>query len=117
RARSGPRESACQNRRPLESFGAMSSTAPKLSKGRRFWQADSLGPLLALILLVAVGTILDHIVNDKDSRKFLSLPNFLNILRQNSFVGIVALGMTFVIILGGIDLAVGSVVALSGGLA
>ena len=76
-----------------------------------------LGPLLALIILIIVGGILDHIVNDPDSRNFLSVANVFNILRQNSFIGIVALGMTFVIILGGIDLAVGSVVALSGGLA
>ena len=76
-----------------------------------------LGPFLALVILVIVGGILDNIVNDPDSRKFLSIANFFNILRQNSFIGIVALGMTFVIILGGIDLAVGSVVAFSGGLA
>ena len=36
------------------------------------------------------------------------LRNWLNILRNNSSVGIIALGMTFVIISGGIDLAVGS---------
>jgi len=41
--------------------------------------------------------------------------NLLNILRQVSFVGIIAMGMTLVITLGGIDLSVGSLVALLGG--
>lgn len=92
--------------------------SPSISARSRLTSALArLGPLLALIILIIVGGILDHIVNDPDSRKFLSIANFFNILRQNSFIGIVALGMTFVIILGGIDLAVGSVVAFSGGLA
>ena len=39
---------------------------------------------------------------------FLSLNNIINVLRNNSIIGIIALGMTFVIISGGIDLSVGS---------
>ena len=42
--------------------------------------------------------------------------NLLNILRQVSFVGIIGLGMTMVITLGGIDLSVGSLVAFLGGI-
>ena len=42
--------------------------------------------------------------------------NLLNILRQVSFVGIIAMGMTLVITLGGIDLSVGSLVAFLGGI-
>ena len=45
---------------------------------------------------------------------FLSEENLLNVLRQNSFVGLVALGMTFVILTGGIDLSVGSLLAVAG---
>lgn len=45
--------------------------------------------------------------------KFLTLDNLLNVLRQISINTIVALGMTFVIITAGIDLSVGSIVALS----
>jgi ribose/xylose/arabinose/galactoside ABC-type transport system permease subunit len=45
---------------------------------------------------------------------FLSLDNFLNIGRQTTLVSIVAIGMTFVIIAGQIDLSVGSTLALSG---
>lgn len=47
------------------------------------------------------------------SPAFLSSRNLINLLRQTSIVGIVAAGMTFVIISGGIDLSVGSVMALS----
>lgn len=71
-------------------------------------------PLAALILLVLATALFEHFV--KHSNSFLSPVNLLNILRQNSMIGIVALGMTFVIILGGIDLSVGAIVAMSGGL-
>jgi ribose transport system permease protein len=76
----------------------------------RFWSAiQNFGPLLALLVLITVAALIDH------DGKFLTVRNFENILRQNSVVGIVALGMTFVIILGGIDLSVGSLTALLGG--
>jgi len=44
---------------------------------------------------------------------FFSLDVFLNLLRDNAFFGIVAIGMTFVILSGGIDLSVGAIVGLS----
>ena len=44
---------------------------------------------------------------------FLSVRNFLNILDQVTVIGIIAVGMTFVILIAGIDLSVGSVLALS----
>lgn len=44
---------------------------------------------------------------------FLTTANLLNILRQVSIIGIIAVGMTFVVIAGGIDLSVGSIMALS----
>jgi ribose/xylose/arabinose/galactoside ABC-type transport system permease subunit len=47
------------------------------------------------------------------SPAFLKFTNVMNILRQTSINGIVAVGMTFVIILAGIDLSVGSVLALA----
>jgi len=46
--------------------------------------------------------------------RFLSPDNLLNILRNTSTVGVIALGMTLVIIAGGIDLSNGSVLAVSG---
>ncbi|MBX3357167.1 MAG: ABC transporter permease [Phycisphaeraceae bacterium] len=66
------------------------------------------GSVVALAMLLLVGSRL--------SESFISIANFNNILRQNSVVGIIAVGMTFVIILGGIDLSVGSLVAMLGGL-
>lgn len=45
---------------------------------------------------------------------FFTVANLSNVLRQNAFIAILAAGMTFVILTGGIDLSVGSVVALSG---
>lgn len=48
------------------------------------------------------------------SRDFLTFSNFLNVSRQISVTAIVAVGMTFVILSAGIDLSVGSVIALTG---
>lgn len=48
------------------------------------------------------------------NKSFLSATNILNILRSMSMTGIIAFGMTFVIIAGEIDLSIGSTVALSG---
>lgn len=46
--------------------------------------------------------------------QFLTENNLTNVLRQNSMLGLVALGMTFVILTGGIDLSVGSILAVAG---
>jgi ribose transport system permease protein len=51
------------------------------------------------------------------SDQFATPQNLLNIVRQVSVIGICALGMTLVIIVGGIDLSVGAVLALAGGAA
>ncbi|WP_249316790.1 ribose ABC transporter permease [Bacillus sp. FJAT-50079] len=64
------------------------------------------GIIIALIVLCAVLTVL----NDR----FLTSVNILNILRQISIIGILAIGMTFVVITAGIDLSVGSVLAFTG---
>src|SRR4028119_894661 len=64
------------------------------------------GILIAFALLCVVLAI----VNDN----FLSTRNILNVLRQTSINGILAIGMTFVILARGIDLSVGSVVARAG---
>jgi galactofuranose transport system permease protein len=67
----------------------------------------------AVVVLVAV-TILASLLF---GTRFASVDNFLNILEASSFLGLVAVGMTFVIIGGGIDLSVGSLLALSAVLA
>jgi len=48
---------------------------------------------------------------------FLRWNNILNVIRQSSIYGIMAVGMTFVILTGGIDLSVGSILAVAGALA
>jgi ribose transport system permease protein len=65
-----------------------------------------LAPIFALILIIILLSIL--------SPFFLTLSNFINVLRQVSLIAIVAVGMTYTILTGGIDLSVGSIVALSG---
>ncbi|MDO4343563.1 MAG: ribose ABC transporter permease [Eubacteriales bacterium] len=64
------------------------------------------GIVASLLALMLIFTMLTN--------KFLSVSNFLNILQQAAINLCVAVGMTFVIITGGIDLSVGSVMALSG---
>lgn len=51
------------------------------------------------------------------SDAFLSVNNLLNILRQVSIIGIVAVGMTYVILTAGIDLSIGSIIGVSAVLA
>ncbi len=66
---------------------------------------NTIGPLLGLVFVYGVFAIVAP-------RSFTSLRNMEMILRQTTIVGIAALGMTLVIISGGIDLSVGSMVAL-----
>ncbi|HEX8293129.1 MAG TPA: ABC transporter permease, partial [Pyrinomonadaceae bacterium] len=63
----------------------------------------------ALVALVAVA-----VFAFARYERFLTEENLTNVLRQNSMLGLVALGMTFVILTGGIDLSVGSLVAVAG---
>jgi ribose/xylose/arabinose/galactoside ABC-type transport system permease subunit len=67
------------------------------------------GVVLALVLLVGIAGILQPI--------FLRPSNVINVLRQVSITGMLAVGMTFVIINCGIDLSVGSILGLTGMLA
>jgi len=67
---------------------------------------QKLVPFLGLFLIITIITILNP--------DFLSVNNLLNVLRQVSINAIIAFGMTFVILTGGIDLSVGSILALTG---
>lgn len=75
-------------------------------KWSRLFQREEVTLLLTLLALCVVMTFL----NDK----FLTGGNIINVLRQSSQIGICAIGMTMVILLGGIDLSVGSVQGLAG---
>jgi ribose transport system permease protein len=65
-----------------------------------------LGTLAGLALLVILLTVM--------SPHFLTVSNLMNVMEQTSINAVIAVGMTFVILSGGIDLSVGSLVALSG---
>lgn len=89
-------------------FGGMSTTRDDKKslayKLRRNLREYSL--LFLCFVLVSIASLL--------SPKFLTFQNLMNILQQSSIVGIVGVGMTFVILVAEIDLSVGSVVALGG---
>ena len=72
-------------------------------------RAQSLAALLGILLLAI---IISPTASD-GSRIFLQAGNLTDILRQISLIGIISLAMTFVILTGGIDLSVGSILALS----
>jgi ribose/xylose/arabinose/galactoside ABC-type transport system permease subunit len=76
-------------------------------RGTLTWVWTVLGPFLGLVLIVLLFTGLTH-----DSGAFLSVYNWRAIALQTVIVGTAALGMTMIMIAGGIDLSVGSVVAL-----
>lgn len=80
------------------------------TKGISIFKNDNItrkiGIIASLFLLSIVFTCF--------TSKFLTGANIMNILQQSTINGCVALGMTLVIITGGIDLSVGSIMALSG---
>lgn len=73
-----------------------------LKNGNNLWRR--FGIFFALVIIVIILSCI--------TSSFLTGENILNVIRQISFNGMVAIGMTFVIITGGIDLSVGSVLAL-----
>ncbi len=83
--------------------------AEDVSRLRRLFSGSvgrNLGLVLALLVLIVVGVI-------TGGERFASTANVLTILRLASVIGVVSVGMTFVIIGGGIDLSVGANVALA----
>ncbi len=88
---------------PPERTDAPAAPAPT----RLGWRLPTLGPLLGLALLCVAGTLLNG--------EFATVDNAMNVLTRTAFIGIIAVGMCFVIISGGIDLSVGSMAALIAG--
>lgn len=88
------------------------SPAPAATAGAAGQGFDTFGflakfaPLIFLLVLMAVFAVLEP--------RFLSPLNLFNVMRQVSIIGLLALGMTFVILTRGIDLSVGSVLAFAG---
>lgn len=90
-------------------------TAPKLSEkenGRFKINGALLFEYKSVIALIVFMVVVSLI-----SDSFFSVNNLLNILQQTSINAVISVGMTFVILTSGIDLAVGSILALTGALA
>jgi ribose/xylose/arabinose/galactoside ABC-type transport system permease subunit len=85
----------------------LSLTTPRTASVRSFWQHLQEYGILAVFILEFVFFALasDH---------FLTPENLINVTLQTSIIAIIAAGMTFVILTAGIDLSVGSLVALTG---
>ncbi|MDA7418861.1 ABC transporter permease [Xenophilus arseniciresistens] len=77
-------------------------TAPRWTE-----RLHGLGPIIGLVLLCIAGALLNS--------DFATPENAMNVLTRTAFIGIIAVGMCFVIISGGIDLSVGSMAALIAG--
>ncbi|WP_168771057.1 ABC transporter permease [Palleronia sediminis] len=82
-------------------------TAPPAAR-RTLPSMSVLGPVIALVVLIVIGALLNP--------NFLGPANITNVLARSAFIGIIAVGMTFVITAGGLDLSVGSMAAFIAGL-
>ncbi|HVY51379.1 MAG TPA: ABC transporter permease [Devosia sp.] len=90
------------------STAATEQQTPPPRPARIRFRLGALGPLLALLLLMILGAALNG--------NFLTVANMANIVARASFIGIIAIGATFVITSGGIDLSVGSMAAFIAGM-
>lgn len=76
----------------------------RVAKTSRDWDLRAVAPFVALLLLLILGTIANP--------NFISIDNLLNVATRSAFIAIIALGATYVISSGGLDLSVGAMVAL-----
>jgi len=84
----------------------MTDLAANSTKTQRSWRdldLRAVAPFVALLLLLILGTFANP--------NFLGVDNLLNVLTRSAFIAIIAIGATFVISAGGLDLSVGSMVA------
>lgn len=92
-----------------EAAAAKTDAAPARAPARtRLARLRGAGPLIALVLLCIAGSLLNP--------DFATVDNLMNVLTRTAFIGIIAVGMSFVVVSGGIDLSVGSMAALIAGL-
>ncbi len=75
----------------------------RAAKTSRDWDLRAVAPFVALLLLLILGTIANP--------NFISIDNLLNVATRSAFIAIIALGATYVISSGGLDLSVGAMVA------
>lgn len=86
--------------------GAGDSTGPGRRRPALREMTRDLGLVVALVALLVVGVA-------TSGERFLSLSNLMVILQQAAIIGVISIGVTFVITSGGIDLSVGSVLGLA----
>jgi len=91
---------------PVESATSSNRASATLRRFLGSAAGRNSGLVIALLLLIVVGAV-------TGGDRFTSISNVLTIVRLASVTGVLAIGMTFVIISGGIDLSVGSVLGLS----
>lgn len=84
----------------MSSVATETTKAPKTSKD---WDMAAVAPFIALALLLVLG----YFANPN----FISVANLMNVITRSAFIAIIALGATYVISSGGLDLSVGSMVA------
>ncbi|MEJ5022198.1 ABC transporter permease [Ochrobactrum vermis] len=84
----------------MTQVAADKSRVPRTSKD---WDLRAIAPFIALALLLVLGAIA--------SPNFISVDNLLNVATRSAFIAIIALGATYVISSGGLDLSVGAMVA------
>ena len=79
----------------------------------RFWKRvlSMLRPFLALAAVVLLFAVADQWFSEKPT--FFTADNFTNVVSQTAIVAVAALGMTVIIIAGGIDLSAGTAIALA----
>src|SRR5947207_13550876 len=75
----------------------------KVQKSSKDIDLRAVAPFLALVLLLILGAIANP--------NFIGIDNLLNVITRSAFIAIIAVGATFVISAGGLDLSVGSMVA------
>ena len=84
-----------------------SQLQPEVRRGLPAIEIKAIAPLIALIALMVLGAVINP--------AFLQADNLTNILTRSAFIGIIAIGATFVITAGGLDLSVGSMAAFISG--
>ena len=87
-----------------ETLGAAASSGAAIGHADRRWLFEGLGLTIVVIVLAIIFSLINP--------RFATAVNFINILTQASYYVIIAVGMTFVITNAGIDLSVGSILAL-----
>ena len=92
------------SRRPARSAGTRTAFKSRVLDPVLERLGPNAGVIVGFLLIVAIGAVL--------SPNFLSERNILNILRQTAMLGVVTVGMTFVILTAGIDLSVGMTLSL-----